>query len=153
METSSLQDTTKSNKLFTLLATLSGLTWELPQNVLGALVLLYMVTLKKVTKITIEQRRLFIVAPIGVSLGWFIFYTGREQNRNHEAGHSLQSRMVGPLYLLVIGLPSFSRACYALLFNKIKKERWGKYYAGYPERWAEKLGGHFSRGEQHSPQC
>ncbi len=143
MATSSSRETTKSSPLLTLLATLSALTWELPQNILGALVLLLLWLLGKVTKVTIEKRRLFIVVPLGVSLGWFIFYTGREQNRLHEAGHSLQSRMVGPLYLLIIGLPSFTRACYALLFNRIKGRRWGKYYLGYPEKWAEELGRRF----------
>ncbi len=143
MATSSSRGTTKSSPLLTLLATLSALTWELPQNILGALVLCTLWILRKITKVTVAERRLFIVAPLGVSLGWFIFYTGGEQNRRHEAGHSLQSRMVGPLYLLVIGIPSFSRACYGLLFNRIKGRRWGKYYLGYPEKWAEELGRRF----------
>ena len=43
--------------------------------------------------------------------------------------------ILGPLYLLVIGLPSFIHAA-------TWKDRPGRdYYAFYTERWADRLGG------------
>lgn len=46
-----------------------------------------------------------------MSLGLFIFmfggrYIGDEETLKHEYGHSIQSKILGPLYLIVIGLPS-----------------------------------------------
>jgi hypothetical protein len=62
----------------------------------------------------------------------------------HEYGHSIQSRFFGPLYLLAIGLPS--AVCNNLWDRAFHKEwktseriKW--YYARYPEKWADKLGG------------
>ena len=57
----------------------------------------------------------------------------------HEYGHTIQSLMLGPLYLVVIGLPS------ALWLNTpsfVRKRRQGRtsYYAFYTERWANRLG-------------
>jgi hypothetical protein len=55
---------------------------------------------------------------------------------NHEYGHSIQSMILGPLFLFAVGIPSSLRV---LWFRKDKVNR--DYYAGYPENWADKLGG------------
>lgn len=48
----------------------------------------------------------------------------------HELdGHTVQSKILGPLYLLVIGLPSILNAAFD--FTKC-------YYDFYPEKWANK---------------
>lgn len=52
-----------------------------------------------------------------------------------------QSRMLGWLYLPVVGLPSISRAAYALLYREVTGRQWTGYYDGYPENWADRLGG------------
>lgn len=44
--------------------------------------------------------------------------------------------MLGPLYLVLVGLWSIIRAGLNLYRN-------GQYYNGYPENWADKLGGVF----------
>jgi hypothetical protein len=44
-----------------------------------------------------------------ISLGMFIFtFTPHVSDRlvRHEYGHSIQSMVLGPLYLLMIGIPS-----------------------------------------------
>jgi hypothetical protein len=74
----------------------------------------------------------------GVSLGFFIFL-GEGHDRaaiSHEYGHSLQSLLLGPLYLPVVGVPSFIRATLWMLLKKPE----AAYYKGYPERWADRLG-------------
>lgn len=91
-----------------------------------------------------------------VALGMFIFVNepadGRarlaeyESTRIHEFGHTIQSIILGPLYLLVIGLPS-GLWC-ALPVCRGYRERHGvSYYRFYPERWANYLGEKITKGK------
>jgi hypothetical protein len=62
----------------------------------------------------------------------------------HEWGHTRQSRIFGPLYLIVIGVPSlFGNAVWDMLFHRKwpaqKTHEW--YMSRYPEKWANELGG------------
>lgn len=62
----------------------------------------------------------------------------------HEYGHQLQSYILGPLYILVIGLPS-GLWCWFIQdwVNKIRKKKNKPeldYYWFYTESWANKLG-------------
>ena len=53
----------------------------------------------------------------------------------HEYGHTIQSLILGPLYLPFVGLPSLLWAgCYRLF--RIRRA----YVSVYPENWAEHLG-------------
>lgn len=81
----------------------------------------------------------------GVSLGMFIFVPGglRPEREaallSHEYGHTFQSALLGPLYLLLVGVPSFLWA--NLPRNERKRAvRHIPYEAHYPENWAEALG-------------
>ena len=56
----------------------------------------------------------------------------------HEYGHTLQSKKLGPLYLLVIGLPSL---IWAGCFDDWRAKHHKSYYDFYTERWANKLSG------------
>ena len=66
----------------------------------------------------------------------------------HEQGHCRQSVMLGPLYLVVVGIPSallnaltrLQSSRYDLL-KRIGHEAYWNYYKVYPERWADRLGG------------
>ena len=77
----------------------------------------------------------------GLSLGLFIFVWRRNNDgvRVHEYGHTIQSAILGPLYLLVIGIPSAIWAnTPALEEARIRNHR--SYYRFFPERWANSLG-------------
>lgn len=118
---------------------LDGL-WELPQNILGAIVKLVYAEhgLREVD--TYRQGTCQIQnwsMSSGVSLGWFQFtHPFADKNTcSHEVGHSVQSVMLGPLYLLVIGLPSIIWA--GIVYPRVG----GDYYRFYTERWANKLSG------------
>ena len=80
----------------------------------------------------------------GVSLGMFVFVNGgrgEEWKRAatvHEYGHTLQSLLLGPLYLFVIGIPS-AVWCNAPRFEKMRRAG-ASYFDFYPEKWAEKWG-------------
>ena len=94
--------------------------WQLPQHILGLLIWAvlkhYIVAIEK----TPENTFLFVNIPMGVSLGRYIIMSRDygENTRKHEQGHSVQSRRLGPLYLLVIGLPSFLGNIWDRLFKK-----------------------------------
>ncbi len=75
----------------------------------------------------------------GISLGFFILLgdSYSEAVVKHEYGHCIQSMILGPLYLPVVGIPSFMRS----LFWQLAKKPNEAYYSGYPEKWADRLGG------------
>lgn len=120
--------------------------WQLPQH----LVALILMRMSGNAKRTEEHGIVYYVTPrmgrAAVSLGEYIIVGVEGAKRRdviqHEAGHSRQSRMLGPLYLLVVGLPSvamnlLSRASYAFgrgIYADAYHERW-------PESWADRLGG------------
>ena len=54
----------------------------------------------------------------------------------HESGHVLQSKYLGPLYLLIIGIPSL---LWAWLHKTIAPSK--SYWSFYTEKWANDLGG------------
>ena len=78
----------------------------------------------------------------GLTLGRFIFvnqhFVDLEETILHEIGHVKQSRILGPLYLIIIGIPSISWAGLRRLIPALKKIN---YYSFYPENWANKLMG------------
>lgn len=84
-----------------------------------------------------------------VSLGMFLFVSTKYKERAaaeaynrlvaHEYGHSIQSLMLGPLYLIIIGIPSFLWAAVPA-FRKMRRERNISYYSFYTESWANALG-------------
>ena len=81
--------------------------------------------------------------PESAALGSHIFlphyYLNLKQGAarvHHESGHYIQSLMLGPLYLLVIGLPSLTWSALRLI-KRIKEAR--SYYWFYTEAWAMRL--------------
>lgn len=108
--------------------------WQLPQNILGEiLVLCY----KAGKGHDFHGIRLHFsdIIPGGISLGRHIIlntsYRNDEEEKKHEWGHSRQSRLLGWLYLPVIGIPSILWAC----------RRRKDYFSFWTERWADFLGG------------
>ena len=109
--------------------------WQLPQNLLGMLLLLFLQGEKRhsLSGVTFYHAECFRG---GISLGDYIIISQLcEKSIRHEYGHSLQSRMLGWLYLPVVGIPSLLHAwlhdCEALGMT---------YYHYWTERWADRLG-------------
>jgi hypothetical protein len=107
---------------------------------------------KKIQKREVNHKRIFFqVADFGVSLGNFIFWSDSDlamiplkpDNKQHEFGHSIQSLFFGPLYLVLVGLPSILRVVYGTIHFRLYGKRWEHYYDGYPENWADSLGAKF----------
>lgn len=107
--------------------------WQLPQNILG----LFVIWFSKAW--SFDWQIWFTKYRFGVSLGRFIILweQATDKNINHEKGHQKQSLYLGPLYLILIGLPSILGNIIFRMF-RIKKD----YYYKLPwEGWADKLGG------------
>ena len=90
------------------------------------------------------------------ALGMFIFVPkGLRPEReakllSHEYGHTFQSALLGPLYLLAVGIPSF---LWANLPQNVKRRSMQHipYESHYPENWAEQLGRrHYPRQEERA---
>lgn len=113
--------------------------WQLPQNLLG---LLLAAALRgwESARVDYDGRTYHVIPtfPGGVSLGDHVFvkygFLTWEPEWRHEFGHTVQSRLLGPLYLLVVGLPSL---LWAWWWNP---GRGVGYYDFYTEHWADRLG-------------
>lgn len=57
----------------------------------------------------------------------------------HEYGHTIQSLILGPLYLLVISIPS-GLWCNLPQADCYRRKNKVSYYEFYPEKWADRLG-------------
>ena len=114
--------------------------WQLPQNILGLLVILFTQAVRCGTCLWVTTKARF-----GVSLGNYIIFGQKvdETSVKHERGHQKQSLYLGWLYLIIIGLPSFCGNIFDRLFHKnwSYAERMDWYYNQPWEKWADKLGG------------
>jgi hypothetical protein len=75
----------------------------------------------------------------GVCLGPVILVTDRADDElvRHEWGHFRQHLRLGPLYLLVIGIPSASHA----VWHRFRRGTFPEYFHFWTEAWADELGG------------
>lgn len=135
-------------------------TWGLPQTMIGAALFL---AHRKDKHFDYNGARATVWdKDTGVSLGKFIFVPGKKNAGSkdnadkladpflleHEYGHTLQSLILGPFYLLFIGAPS-------ILWNRLpffqhKRKRTGKSYYSAPfESSANRLAARASRRHRH----
>lgn len=70
-----------------------------------------------------------------VSLGDYLFIptNASKETIEHECGHSRQSDILGPLYLIVIGIPSITHNIVHTICRKLGLN-WD-YYKFYTEHW------------------
>lgn len=112
--------------------------YQLPQNLLGLLVIFF-------SKAKEKNGIYYTTYRFGVSLGKYIivYKYCNDTSIQHEKGHQVQSKRLGWLYLIVIGLPSAIRNLYDRKFHKnwsyTRREIW--YYSHFPEKQADKYGG------------
>ena len=124
--------------------------WQLPQNLCGI-----------IYRSISEDNRICVIenndsrsvdaevylqrAKGGVTLGKYIFinqdYIDKEIVIKHECGHVKQSKILGPLYLLVIGIPSILHAWLNNYIGCCWKNGEYNYFHFYTEKWANKLMG------------
>ena len=116
--------------------------WQAPQVLLGYAMLLVMkIFHKSVVHFGTDPNGVQLWRSDGmrgaISLGMLTIHSNWNMGPadiRHELGHTKQSRILGPFYLIIIGIPSLLHAA----FWKPDK---GDYYAYWTEKWADKLGG------------
>ena len=125
-------------------------TWGLLQNLAGGTI--YAFYRLRGCPHFAYQGALAVIWPVrsgSMSLGRFLFLhesyrSGDRALLAHEYGHTIQSLILGPLYLFVIGLPSLLWAGLPVLQRR-RHDRHVSYYSFYPEKWANALGARFAR--------
>lgn len=125
------------------LYTLGQLTWGLPQTLAGFFVFLLNIRCAHYVRrgAVVTEWRL----SSGLSLGLFVFVGAELNDRQkscifaHEYGHTIQSLILGPLYLFAVGLPSVIWAGLPC-FVRLRSERGIPYSRLYCESWADRLG-------------
>ena len=116
--------------------------WQLPQNICG-------IVWRNVKKDSIIVRvgsteasevnaQIYLMkSGGGLALGKYIFINQTYKDQSlvikHECGHVRQSKILGPLYLLVIGIPSILHACLNNYIGCCWKDDKYNYYHFYTE--------------------
>lgn len=126
-------------------------TWGLPVNLAGGIAFLICTKIKKRRWQRFGYARIVYLPwnAGGLSLGLFIFMKDQPQNKKwtyntriHEYGHTWQCLLLGPLYYLVVALPS---AIWCNCFEGYRKKNNVSYYKLYCEKWANVWGQKFSK--------
>ena len=148
-------------------------SWQLPQNLLGLAFWQAMKAKHNTVRVLESGQELDSRAPTpprplpsdytmiqlplplfgGLSLGRYLFLgtpakspSDSQPSANliaHERGHMIQSRRLGPLYLLAVGVPSVARAIY----HRKRHSHWSAearsewYHRHWPESAADRHGG------------
>lgn len=119
-----------------------GGLWQFPQNILALCIegVLCQVAYRE-GKVGGNIIIVNNILPLTLSLGDYLFVNPMSSQRSiqHECGYSKQSDILGPLYLIVIGIPSLLHSIVHYLCSKIGI-KWN-YYSFYTESWANKLVG------------
>lgn len=131
--------------------------WQLPQNLIGLLYFLHLKIhesyreIKTTSDLELDEKLkdenvkiIYKKTRGGVSLGNYVFvttvgktYYNINKQVKHELGHHVQSKALGPVYLIIIGIPSIMWASMRRLGFFKKKS----YYSFYTEKSADKIAG------------
>ena len=117
--------------IFSLLA-----IWQLPQFIVGLVMLPFLGKLKLIGDRHFNFCFVGEEMSGGISLGPLAFVSPHltdECSVAHELdGHTVDSKILGPLYLIVVGLPSLLNAIFGFT---------DCYFDWFPEKWANKHAG------------
>lgn len=116
--------------------------WQLPQHLLAILYIGYLVMMCKDLGVDSRYKQAIVIPCVmrgAVTLGCYVFVGLNSEYRKtvkHELGHTIQSKILGPLYLIVIGIPSITYCGLRRIFSSLRKKN---YYDFYTEKWANNL--------------
>ncbi len=123
-------------------------TWGLPVNFFSGIVYLFF-KIKRFRQERFYNAFITYVPTVkhkgAMAAGIFIYISSANSDVSntgleiliHEYGHVLQTLILGPLYWIVIGLPSI---VWARFFENYRDRREVSYYSLYCEAWANRLG-------------
>ena len=116
--------------------------WQLPQHIVAIIYFGYLVMMCKDLGVDSRYKQATVIPCImrgAVTLGNYVFVGLNSEYRKtvkHELGHTIQSKILGPLYLIVIGIPSITYCGLRRIFPSLRKKN---YYNFYTEKWANNL--------------
>lgn len=116
--------------------------WQLPQHIVALIYFGYLVMMCKDLGIDSRYKQATVIPCImrgAVTLGNYVFVGLNSEYKKtvkHELGHTIQSKILGPLYLIVIGIPSITYCGLRRMFPSLRKKN---YYNFYTEKWANNL--------------
>ena len=116
--------------------------WQLPQHIVALIYFGYLVMMCKDLGVDSRYKQATVIPCImrgAVTLGNYVFVglnSEYKETVKHELGHTIQSKILGPLYLIIIGIPSITYCGLRRLFPSLRKKN---YYNFYTERWANNL--------------
>ena len=116
--------------------------WQLPQHIVALIYFGYLVMMCKDLGVDSRYKQAVVIPCVmrgAVTLGNYVFVGLNSEYRKtvkHELGHTIQSKILGPLYLIVIGIPSITYCGLRRIFPSLRKKN---YYDFYTEKWANNL--------------
>lgn len=116
--------------------------WQLPQHIVALIYFGYLVMMCKDLGVDSRYKQAIVIPCVmrgAVTLGNYVFVGLNSEYRKtvkHELGHTIQSKILGPLYLIVIGIPSITYCGLRRMFPSLRKKN---YYNFYTEKWANNL--------------
>ena len=116
--------------------------WQLPQHIVALIYFGYLVMMCKDLGVDSRYKQAIVIPCVmrgAITLGNYIFVGLNSEYRKtvkHELGHTIQSKILGPLYLIVIGIPSITYCGLRRLFPSLRKKN---YYNFYTEKTADYL--------------
>lgn len=131
-----------------IIYTILQFTWGIIQTATGFLVFLILTIINPIRKRKYYHGAIvsYWKFPFSMGCGMFIFFGHHNQDEKyqkevlcHEYGHTIQSIILGPLFMFVIAIPSCVWA-FTPAFVKMRKEGKKTYFDLYCESWANHLG-------------
>ena len=116
--------------------------WQLPQHIIALIYFGYLVMMCKDLGIDSRYKQAIVIPCImrgAITLGNYVFVglnSEYKETVKHELGHTIQSKILGPLYLIIIGIPSITYCGLRWIFPSLRKKN---YYNFYTERTANNL--------------
>ena len=116
--------------------------WQLPQHIVALIYFGYLVMMCKDLGVDSRYKQAIVIPCImrgAVTLGNYVFVglnSEYKETVKHELGHTIQSKILGPLYLIIIGIPSITYCGLRRIFPSLRKKN---YYNFYTEKWANNL--------------
>ena len=116
--------------------------WQLPQHIVALIYFGYLVMMCKDLGVDSRYKQATVIPCImrgAITLGNYVFVglnSEYKETVKHELGHTIQSKILGPLYLIVIGIPSITYCGLRRIFPSLRKKN---YYDFYTERTANYL--------------
>ena len=109
--------------------------WQLPQHIVALIYFGYLVMMCKDLGVDSRYKQATVIPCImrgAVTLGNYVFVglnSEYKETVKHELGHTIQSKILGPLYLIVIGIPSITYCGLRRIFPSLRKKNYYDFFS------------------------